>query len=134
MASYVPYDGVVCTLRKMHNRFNRPFTSEQVQLTLNMLREGAQARKQIDSQGSDLLYKGLHVIQMLWRECTLHDHLEETAAQTLATVETALTDCMEREAVAEAAKIVEDVRRLKAVIEKPEDTFAAWTSDAAAPR
>ena len=66
------------------------------------------------------------MIRLLWRECNLHENLEETAAQTLSDVEKRLADCLEQRALAEAAKALAEVNRLKALIDNPPANFKTW--------
>jgi hypothetical protein len=104
----------------MASRFNRPLSADQINQTLAMLREGAQSRD-ADRAVSDLFYKAEHVIRLLWRECNLHDNLEETAAKTLGEVEKALADCLQRQELGEAARALAEVNRLAALIDNPPD-------------
>jgi hypothetical protein len=102
----------------MSSRFNRPLSAEQINQILTMLRHGAQSHG-ADYAVSDLLYKAEHVIRLLWRECDLHDNLEETAAKTLSEVEKALADCLERQELGHAARALAEVNRLAALIDDP---------------
>ena len=109
----------------MGDRFNRPMSADQINQTLEMLQQGAEKHSAQPDVGN-LLYKARHVIRLLWRECSLHDNLAETAAQTLADVEKRLADCVEQKTLAEAAKALAEVNRLKALITNPPDTFRTW--------
>ncbi len=109
----------------MNDRFNRPMSADQINQTLEMLQQGAEKHSAQPDVG-DLLYKAKHVIRLLWRECSLHENLEETAAQTLSDVERRLADCLEQKTLAEAAKALAEVNRLKALIDNPPETFKTW--------
>ena len=109
----------------MNDRFNRPMSADQINQTLEMLQQGAEKHSAHPDVG-DLLYKAKHVIRLLWRECSLHENLEETAAQTLSDVERRLADCLGQKTLAEAAKALAEVNRLKALIDNPPDTFKTW--------
>ena len=111
--------------RDMADRFNRPISADQINQLLDMLQQSAETHS-ADPNVGDLLYKARHVIRLLWRECSLHENLEETAAQTLSDVEKRLADCLERQALAEAAKALAEVNRLKALIDNPPANFQAW--------
>ncbi len=84
------------------------------------------ARQQTDPAGADLMFKSLHVITMLWRECALHDNLTATAEQVLEATEARLHECLERQSIAEAAEALAEVKRLKSLIKDPPDTHKAW--------
>ena len=109
----------------MSDRFNRPMSADQINQTLEMLQRGAEKHSASPDVG-DLLFKARHVIRLLWRECSLHENLEEAAAKTLSDVEKRLTDCLERQAIAEAANALAEVNRLKALIDSPPQTFKTW--------
>ena len=109
----------------MNDRFKRPLSADQINHTLEMLLRGTE-KFGADAEIGDLLHKARHVIRLLWRECSLHENLEETAAQTLSTVERRLADCLEQKALAEAAKALAEVNRLKELIDNPPDTFKTW--------
>ena len=109
----------------MINRFSRPMSADQINQTLEMLQQGAEKHSAHADVG-DLLYKAKHVIRLLWRECSLHENLEETAAQTLNDVERRLADCLEQKTLSAAAKALAEVNRLKALIDNPPDTFKKW--------
>jgi uncharacterized membrane protein len=103
----------------MHNRFNRPFGPEHVEALISKLREAATARQESDPQLADALYKSLHMIATLWRECSLHDELTRTAEQVLDTTEAKLKECLEKQSVEHAAHALAEVARLKGVIKDP---------------
>jgi hypothetical protein len=109
----------------MNDRSNRPMSVDQINQTLEMLQQGAEKHSAQPDVG-DLLYKAKHVIRLLWRECSLHENLEETAAQTLSDVERRLANCLEQKTLAEAAKALAEVNRLKALIDNPPETFNTW--------
>ena len=111
--------------RVMADRFNRPISADQINQLLDMLQQSAETHSTYPNVG-DLLYKARHVIRLLWRECNLHEDLEETAAQTLSDVEKRLGDCLERQALAQAAKALAEVNRLKALIDNPPASFQTW--------
>ena len=109
----------------MADRFNRPISADQINQLLDMLQQSAETHS-ADPNVGDLLYKARHVIRLLWRECSLHENLEETAAHTLSDVEKRLANCLERQALAEAAKALAEVNRLKALIDNPPANFQTW--------
>jgi hypothetical protein len=109
----------------MNDRSNRLMSVDQINQTLEMLQQGAEKHSAQPDVG-DLLYKAKHVIRLLWRECSLHENLEETAAQTLSDVERRLANCLEQKTLAEAAKALAEVNRLKALIDNPPETFNTW--------
>ena len=105
----------------MHNRFNRPFGPEHVEALISKLREAATARQESNPQLADTLYKSLHMIVTLWRECSLHDELTRTAEQVLDTTEAKLKECLKKQSVEHAAHALAEVSRLKGVIEDPQE-------------
>ena len=100
-------------------------SADQINQTLEMLRQGAEKHSATPDVG-DLLHKARHVIRLLWRECNLHENLEESAAHTLSDVEKRLADCLEQKALAEAAKALAEINRLKALIDNPPAPFRTW--------
>jgi hypothetical protein len=109
----------------MNDRFKRPVTADQINQTLEMLLRATQ-KFGSDPEIGDLLHKARHLIQLLWRECSLHENLEQTAAETLNTVEKRLADCLEQQALTEAARALAEVNKLQAIIGDPPDTFKTW--------
>jgi len=109
----------------MTDRFNRPISAGQIHQLLDMLQQSAE-KHSADPHVGDLLFKARHVVRLLWRECTLHENLEETAAQTLSNVEKRLADCLGQQALTEAAKALAEVNRLKALIDNPPANLQTW--------
>lgn len=114
-----------CVTRSMTDRFNRPISADQIHQLLDMLQQSAE-KHSADPNVGDLLFKARHVVRLLWRECTLHENLEETAAQTLSNVEKRLADCLGQQALTEAAKALAEVNRLKALIDNPPANLQTW--------
>ena len=109
----------------MADRFNRPISAEQINQPLDTLEQSAE-KQSADPNVGDLLYKARHVVRLLWRECSMHESLVETAAHTLSDVEKRLAACLEQQALAEAAKALAEVNRLKALIDDPPANFKTW--------
>jgi hypothetical protein len=103
----------------MQNRFNRPFGPEHVEALTVKLREAAAARQESDPLASDVMFKSLHTITTLWRECSLHDNLTTAAEQVLDATEAKLRECLEKQSVQHAADALAEVARLKSVIKEP---------------
>jgi hypothetical protein len=118
----------------MRNRFNRSFGPEQVEALLFKLRDGAMSRQESDPSGADMLFKCLHMITTLWRECSMHDNLTAEAEQVLDATEGRLRDCLEKQSIEEAAAALAEVERLKALIKEPPVKHEAWSGDASLSR
>ena len=114
----------------MRNRFNRSFGPEQVEALLFKLRDGAMSRQESDPSGADMLFKSLHMITTLWRECSMHDNLTTEAEQVLEATEGRLRDCLEKQSIDEAAAALAEVKRLKGLIKEPPVKHEAWAGDA----
>ena len=113
----------------MENRFNRPISAEQVESLIHQLRTGALAREAVDAHHADLLFRALHTVKLLWRECSLHNNLAATAADVLEATEKKLRECVEAQSVEAASAALAEVERLKGIIRTPPDTHATWADD-----
>jgi hypothetical protein len=120
----------------MNNRFNRPFGPEQVEGLISKLRDTAMARQESDRTAADVMFKSLHIITTLWRECSLHDNLTTEAEQVLEATEARLRDCLEKQSIEDAAAALAEVARLKSVIKEPPQRHDPWPDepDAAKPQ
>lgn len=113
----------------MQNRFNRPFGAPQVEALIFRIREAAMSRQESDSAGSDVLFKSLHMITTLWRECAFHDDLSREAEQVLDATETRLKECLEKQSVGRAAEALAEVARLNSVFKAPPERHDPWPDE-----
>jgi hypothetical protein len=113
----------------MHNRFNRPFGPEKVEALIFKVKEVAMARQESDPLAADVMFKSLHMITTLWRECSMHDNLTTEAEQVLEATEARLRDCLEKQSIDEAAAALAEVERLKGLIKEPPARHEAWADD-----
>lgn len=113
----------------MQNRFNRPFGPQQVEALIFKLREAAMLRQESDRAAADVMFKSLHMITTLWRECSLHDNLTTAADEVLDATEARLRDCLEMQTVEPAAEVLAEVARLRRLIKDPPQRHDPWPDE-----
>lgn len=120
-------------IEHMHNRFSRPFGPEQVETLVLKLREVALAREASDPLAADIIFKSLHMVTTLWRECALHDNLTKAAEQVLDATETRLRQCLAEQSVDHAAEVLAEVERLRRLIKEPPERHEPWPDEPRGP-